>query len=241
MGVLMSMLSPDGRVIMISGANRGIGLATAKKLGLEGYTLSLGARRPESIPAIDTTELKMTHYWDAEDQESAATWIAATLDRFGQIDGIVLNAGVELGGSLENGTEEEFDRMFAVNFKGPLWLVRAALPHLRNSGFGRVINIASLAGKRVLKNEILGYSASKFAALSLTQAIRQSGWKDGVRATSVCPGMVETRMTEHISPPPDQFMIAPETIAATVTYALSLPNDAVVAEILVNSRYETMF
>jgi len=190
---------------------------------------------------LDTTESNMTHYWDAEEQGASAAWIRATMSNYGRIDGVVLNAGVELGGSLETGTEEEFDRMFAVNFKGPLWLARAALPHLRASGFGRVINIASLAGKRVLRNEILGYSASKFAALSLTQAIRQSGWKDGVRATSVCPGMVETRMTEDISTPADQFMIAPETIAATVAYALSLPNDAVVAEILVNSRYEAMF
>ena len=237
----MGMISPEGRVIMISGANRGIGLAIAQNLVAVGYKLSLGARRPDSIPALEETESNMTHYWDAEEQGSAAAWIMATVGRYGRIDGIVLNAGVELGGSLENGTEEEFDRMFAVNFKGPLWLVRAALPHLRASGAGRVINIASLAGKRVLKNEILGYSASKFAALSLTQAIRQSGWKYGVRATSVCPGMVETRMTEHISLPPDQFMIAPETIASTVNYALSLPNDAVVAEILVNSRYETMF
>ena len=131
--------------------------------------------------------------------------------------------------------------MFAVNFKGPLWLVRAALPYLRASSAGRVINIASLAGKRILKSEILGYSASKFAAMSLTQAIRQAGWNDGVRATSICPGMVETRMTEHALIPTDQFKIAPETIAETIAYALSLPNNAVVAEILVNSRYEAMF
>ena len=237
----MTMLSPEGRVILISGANRGIGLATTENLRRLGYHLSLGARQPDDISSPNTMESHITHYWDAEQKETSEAWVAATMDYYGRIDGLVLNAGVELGGALENGTEEEFDRMFAVNFKGPLWLVRAALPHLKASGSGRVINIASLAGKRVLRSEILGYSASKFAAISLTHAIRQSGWGDGIRATSICPGMVETRMTEHIAVPTDQFMMEPETIAETVAYALSLPNNAVVAEILVNSRYETMF
>ena len=179
------MLSPNGRVILISGANRGIGLATAKYLDSLGYVLSLGARQPDDLPKLRGSSEQINHYWDAEKPDTSEAWVKATIANYGRIDGLVLNAGVELGGSLENGTEEEFDRMFAINFKGPLWLARAALPHLRASGAGRVINIASLAGKRVLKNEILGYSASKFAAVSLTQAIRQAGWGDGVRATAV--------------------------------------------------------
>jgi NADP-dependent 3-hydroxy acid dehydrogenase YdfG len=235
------MLSPEGRVIMISGANRGIGLATAECLNAQGYHLSLGARKPDSISQLENSDNVLTHHWDAEEQGISAAWVAATIKQFGRIDGLVLNAGVELGGSLESGTEEDIDKMFAVNFKGPLWLVRAALPHLRSSGEGRVINVASLAGKRVRNHEILGYSASKYAAMSLTHAIRQSGWDDGIRATSICPGLVETRMTENTATPADQFKIEPETIAETVAYSLSLPNSAVVAEILVNSRYESMF
>lgn len=235
------MLSPDGRVIMISGANRGIGLATAQCLSALGFQMSLGARQPDRIPVSDIGEGSMTHHWDAENLETSAAWVKATMAQFGRIDGLVLNAGVELGGSLESGTEEDIDQMFAVNFKGPLWLVRAALPHLRESGHGRVINVASLGGKRVRNHEILGYSASKYAAMSLTHAIRQAGWEDGVRATSICPGLVETRMTEQTATPPNEFKIEPETIAETAAYALALPNSAVVAEILVNSRYESMF
>jgi len=235
------MLSPEGRVIMVSGANRGIGFATAQCLAEQGYQLSLGARQPDQIPELESSPAPLAHHWDAETQATSAAWVDATMARFGRIDGVVLNAGVELGGSLESGTEEDIDRMFAVNFKGPLWLVRAALPHLRASGQGRVINVASLAGKRVRNHEILGYSASKYAAMSLTHAIRQAGWEDGVRATSVCPGLVETRMTEQTSTPSGEFKLEPETIAETIAYALALPNSAVVAEILVNSRYETMF
>ncbi len=236
-----AMLSPEGRVLLISGANRGIGLATAKCLAGRGYQLSLGARQPEQIPQLDNSKNHMSHPWQAENPETSVAWVDATMARFGRIDGLVLNAGIELGGSLESGTEDQFDRMFAVNFKGPLWLVRAALPHLRVSGEGRVINVASLAGKRVRNHEILGYSASKHAAMSLTHAIRQTGWDDGVRATAICPGLVDTRMTENTDTPPDQFKLDPETIAETIAYALVLPNSAVVAEILVNSRFEPMF
>ena len=88
---------------------------------------------------------------------------------------------------------------------------------------------------------MLGYSASKFAALALTHAIRHDGWSDGIRATAICPGLVEMRMVADVEPPEGQFKIAPDTIAETVAYALSLPNEAVVAEILVNSRLEASF
>ena len=234
------MLKPDGRVVMISGANRGIGAATANVLAGQGYKLSLGARDPSAIAANLPGEI-MTHHWDATERETSAAWVEATLARFGRLDAVVMNAGIELGGNLEGDDEDAFDAMWEVNFKGPLRLVRAALPALRDSSHGRVVNIVSLAGKRLLRHQILGYSASKFAAMSLTHAVRQSGWDDGVRATSICPGLVDTDMVAKVQTPERQFKIEPETIGQTVAYALSLPNSAVVAEVLVNSRLEPMF
>lgn len=231
------MLDPKGRVVMVSGANRGIGLATARHLAGLGCALSLGARDPSAVTDGDW----MVHEWQATQPASSAAWVEATLARYGRIDAVVMNAGVELGGALEDGPEDAFDAMWDVNFKGPLRLVRAALPHLRAAGSGRVINVVSLAGKRVLRHEILGYSASKHAALALTHAVRRAGWEDGVRATAICPGMVETDMTAGFSVPSDAFKIAPETIAASIAYALALPNDAVVAELLINSRFEPWF
>jgi len=225
------MLKPQNRVIMISGANRGIGLACAEHLAELGYALSLGARSPEKIPDGPWSR----HYWDATVIDSSASWAAETLETHGKLDGIVMNAGIELGGDLLSGDEAKFDDMWEVNFKGPLRLIRATYEPLKASGHGRVINIVSLAGKRILYDEILGYNASKFAALSLTHAIRKRGWEDGVRATALCPGLVETDMTEGRDPGPGRFKIAPQTIAASAAYALSLPNDAVVAELLVNS------
>ncbi len=233
------MIEFKDKVIMISGANRGIGLETAKLLKEKGCILSLGARNPEEIEISGKNILKCR--WDAKDNSTSKSWVSKTIIKFNSIHGLVLNAGVELGGNLDDDSESEFDEMFEVNFKGPLRLVRQVLPKLRKVKSGRVINVVSLAGKRPKNPKILGYSASKFAAMSLTNAIRISGWNDGIRATSVCPGMVRTRMTNEVNVPEGEFKIEPKVIAETIAYALSLPNSAAVAEILVNSRLEAMF
>ena len=94
------MLSPKGRVIMVSGANRGIGRAITEKLAAEGYQLSLGARNPDAIAKVKNAEV-MTHQWEATSTTDSADWANATLDKFGRIDGVVLNAGVIFPAGLE--------------------------------------------------------------------------------------------------------------------------------------------
>ena len=103
------MLTPRDRVILITGANRGIGLATAKLLAAQGYTLSLGTRNPGDFPAAEFEEAPFVHAWEATDAASSQEWVAATIDLFGRIDGVVLNAGggggtdIRLGGqTLQN-------------------------------------------------------------------------------------------------------------------------------------------
>lgn len=235
------MLTAEGRVVMISGANRGIGLATAHALSTEGYQVSLGVRNPASIDINSFDTKPHVHQWDATDKFASTSWATATRENFGRIDALILNAGVIIRAGLENGLESDIDEMWAVNFKGPLRLIRAALPDLKACGNGRVINLVSLSGKRLMNESSLGYSASKFASMALTHAVRQHGWDSGVRATAICPGLVDTDMVADVSTPDGEFKITPEAIAATVAYALSLPNSASVAEILVNSRLEPSF
>jgi len=235
------LLAPDNRVVMISGASRGIGHAIAQALSSLGYRLSLGVRDPQSLSVEDFANEVLICNWDATVAGGAEQWVAQTLAHYGAIDALVLNAGVMKSVGFDEGSEADLDLMLEVNFKSPWRLVKSALPSLLDSGHGRVINLVSLSGKRVFSASNLGYSASKFAASALTHAVRQAGWDDGVRATSICPGLVDTDMVEHVTAPPGQFKISPQAIAATAAYALSLPNDAVVAEILVNSRLEPMF
>ena len=231
------MLAPEGRVIMISGANRGIGHAIALCLLDKGYSLSLGARDAAAI-VIDGKAV-MSHRYDATDAASNEAWVAATVARFGH-DGLVNNAGVALDAAIEDADEIAYDRMWEINVKGPLRMTRLALPHLRACGSGRIVNIASLSGKRIL-NDGAGYAMSKFAVMALSHATRRAGWDDGVRVTAICPGLVATDMTRNWTDVPRGDMIDPADLAELAATALALPNNAVVAELLVNSRYEPMF
>jgi len=230
------MLSCEGRVVMISGASRGIGAAIARRLDAAGYRLSLGLRRPEAAPVAG--ERVLAARWSAAEAASAKAWVAATVERFGRIDAVVNNAGIAKLFRLEDEDERVLDEMWEVNVKGPLRVIRAALPHLRESGAGRVVNVASLSGKRV-KNEGAGYAMTKHAVVALTHSVRLIGWKDGIRATALCPGFVRTDMTAKASFPRDE-MTRPEDLAELVAAVLALPNTASVAELLVNCRFEEL-
>jgi NAD(P)-dependent dehydrogenase (short-subunit alcohol dehydrogenase family) len=127
--------------------------------------------------------------------------------------------------------------VFEVNVKAPMPLVRAAWPWLAAAKCGRVINIVSLSGKRVASAKSGLYATSKFAALALTHAIRQSGWDQGVRATAICAGYVATSMAAAAPGKPED-LTQPEDIGRIVAFALDLPNTASVAEIPINWTVE---
>lgn len=238
------LLPPAGRVILISGANRGIGRAVAQHLYDEGYTLSLGARKPQSLEALtgrmDDSRI-LTYAFDARVAQSAGDWVAATQERFGRIDGIVNNAGVAHGFDVECDDEAKLDEMWEVNVKAPLRLTRAAFPYLKHGGAGRVINIVSLSGKRIKSASVTGYAMTKYALNALTHGIRYAGWEHGIRATAICPGFVQTDMTSDVRAVPREQMIPPEAIARLVGTVLTLPNSASITEVPVNCVLEHSF
>jgi NAD(P)-dependent dehydrogenase (short-subunit alcohol dehydrogenase family) len=229
------MLDPKGRVAMVSGAARGIGRHIVERLLAAGYFVSAGVRDARGLADSETL---LVHRYDAEHLDSARDWVAATVARFGRLDALVNAAGINTKARLSDESEEAFDRLWLVNVKGPLRLIRLALPHLRASGTGRVVNVASLSGKRVA-NENIGYAMSKFALVALTQAVRREGWDDGVRATALCPGFVATDMTAAANFPRER-MTDPGDVAALVETVLLLPNTATVGELLVNCRFEAL-
>lgn len=228
------MLTPDNRVIMVSGASRGIGRAITDRLLAAGFQVSAGMRQPRGM---EPTASLMLHPYDAESAESPRAWVAATVARFGAIHGLVNVAGINTRVEVTDEDEAALDRVLAVNVKAPMRLVRAALPHLLETGQGRVVNVASLSGKRV-RNSNVGYAMSKFALVALTHGIRQLGWEKGLRATALCPGFVATDMTSAVTKVPRERMTEPGDVALLVETLLRLSNTASVAELLVNCQLE---
>ncbi|HEV2555086.1 MAG TPA: SDR family NAD(P)-dependent oxidoreductase [Bosea sp. (in: a-proteobacteria)] len=228
------------KVAMISGASRGIGWAIAEKLGRQGIALSLAIRNPALAPGDWLAPAGMMSFaYQATDPRSERAWVEATMARFGRIDILVNAAGILRNVSLADGTEEDLDAMLAVNLKAPFRLIQAALPHLRVSGHGRVVNVASLSGKRV-RNGNAGYQMSKFAMVALSHAVRQAAFADGVRSVALCPGYVATDMTAQ-APVPQEEMTRPEDLARLVALIIQLPNTASISELAVNCAYEAMF
>jgi NAD(P)-dependent dehydrogenase (short-subunit alcohol dehydrogenase family) len=229
------------RVAMISGASRGIGLAIARELLRRGHAVSLGIRTPSSVPddMQVATAACLIHRYDAGNRTAHHSWIAATMERFGRIDSLINNAGIAPSITIANGTDEALDEIFEINVKAPFRLIQAAMPHLKVSGQGRVINIASLSGKRVYGLNA-GYQMSKHALVALTHAVRRAGFEYGIRASALCPGYVATDLTTDVIDVPRTDMTDPADIAILVATLIDLPNTASVAELLINCRYESL-
>lgn len=229
------MLEPAGRVVMVSGASRGIGRAVADRLLRSGFKVSGGMRHPDGALG---GENEMAYRYEAAEAGSAEAWVAATLARFGQIDAVVNAAGINPKVTVSDEGEDALDEMWQINVKGPLRVIRAALPHLAACGHGRVVNLGSLSSKRVASN--VGYAMSKFAVAALTHGVRREGRDAGIRATVICPGYVATDMTQNDDEIPRHDMTQPGDLAELIETLLRLPNNAAVSELLVHCQYEPM-
>jgi NAD(P)-dependent dehydrogenase (short-subunit alcohol dehydrogenase family) len=229
------MLDVDNRIVMVSGASRGIGRAVVDRLLASGFRVSAGLRDPSRLPQTDRL---MTHRYDAEDANSPIAWVNATVARWGGVDAIVNAAGINPRVLVSGEGEDELEEMWRINVKGPLRMIRAALPHLAVCGHGRVVNLGSLSGRRVGSD--VGYAMTKFAVVALTHGLWREGRAAGIRATVVCPGYVATDMTLNDDEIPRHEMSQPDDIAHLVETALMLPNNALVSELLVHCQFEPM-
>src|SRR5262249_51878981 len=221
---------------MVSGASRGLGAAIARRLDADGYTLSLGVRDPTATrrrPELPDSTRVLIERFDAMEPATARTWVDATLARFGRLDGLVNNAGVLKQVTFDEGSEDTLDELWAVNVKGPFRLIRLALPHLRMSGMGRIINVASTDAKRYRDLSVsVGYAMSKHALLALSHAAKFAGWEQGVRVTAICPAAIDTELISRIpGVPPGPNRLAPATVAEIVSLLFRLPNTATIAEL----------
>ncbi|MER9947292.1 SDR family NAD(P)-dependent oxidoreductase [Mesorhizobium sp. M0047] len=235
----------SGRVILVSGSDGGIGSAIVENLITHGYRVSLGSLDTGLLETKFGPEApnKIYHFFDAFDKESATHWVSKTTEVFGRIDGLVNAIGGGGRVAMMDDNDQALDEVWELFVKTPLRLTRLCMPYLEKSGRGRVVNIASLAAKRI-RNVTVGYGAAKFAQLGLTHATRTYGWEKGIRATAICPGWVGTAKSvekaANLKMLPDE-MTHPSTIAHMVRTAIELPNNASMAEMVINCEFEDLF
>lgn len=237
------MTAPRQKVVMISGANRGIGGAIARLLHDSGYCLSLGVRRPEEMARLRDAfdgERTLLQPYEATSETSPEAWVAATVERFGRLDALVNAAGVLRRYRFNEPDETAYDEMMAINVKAPMRLTRHAFPHLERSGAGRVVTVVSMSGLRV-KGGSDGYSMSKFALLAFTHSLRYRGWEAGVRSTAICPSWVNTDMVTGVADVPPEDMTQPEDVARMVRTVIELPNTASVSVVPMNCGLEASY
>lgn len=228
----------EGRVALITGASRGIGAATGRALADAGARVAL-ASRSGSNPGIDGA---FAQGCDVRDASSLEAMVAATVDHFGGLDILVVNAGVGAYGPFLDLPLADLDEMIDVNVKGALYAVRAALPYLIRSEAADIVTIASEAGRRGLPLEAT-YSASKFAQVGLTRALDHELREQGVRCTSVCPGGVATDFAMGHGRTPDMpqlaGMMSPVDVAEIVLFVLTRPRNQRILEVALRPVTET--
>lgn len=192
-----------GRVALVTGAARGIGAASVRRLAEQGATViatDVLDGEGEALAATLTTEGMQVAYrhLDVADESSWAAVIGQTLSENGRLDILVNNAGIGTMPDVETETVEGWDHLIAINQKG-VWLgMRAAIPVMRQSGGGSVINVSSIFGAVGGFGGSVAYHASKGAVRLMTKnaAIRYA--KEGIRVNSVHPGFIDTPMVEQV-------------------------------------------
>jgi NAD(P)-dependent dehydrogenase (short-subunit alcohol dehydrogenase family) len=190
-------ISFAGRVVLITGGSRGLGLVLARMLVDEGARVAILARDPAELEraAIELEArgggLVMPLRCDVRRRADVRAAIDTLVERWGTIDVLINNAGVIQVGPLDHMHREDFENAMATHFWGPLHMMLETVPIMRRRGFGRIVNISSIGG-RIAVPHLAPYSASKFALVGLSDAVRAELEPHGIRVTTVAPGLMRT-------------------------------------------------
>lgn len=221
---------PVPRSALVTGGSSGIGLAIARMLREEGFELTLAARRRERLDAAAEELSADAVGVDVREEADCERLAASHRERFGSLDVLVNSAGVGIGSRVEELRAKDLDLQVDVNLRGLLLVTRACLPLLRQSR-GLIVNLSSIAGT-IPSPGLAVYGATKAAVISVTRSLNAELEADGVRATALCPGFVDTPMAAW-SPVRGERMIRPEDCAEIVRALLRLSPYARVPAVVV--------
>jgi NAD(P)-dependent dehydrogenase (short-subunit alcohol dehydrogenase family) len=237
------------RAALVTGGSSGIGLAIARALGEDGYGVTISARRPEKLEAA--AEVLRADGLDVHsvaanvvNEEEIVALVESHRERFGRLDVLVNNAGVGIGAPIDGYSTKALDMQLAVNLRSYVIATREAVSMLREAGaeHGKalIVNTASVAGKSG-QAWISVYSTTKFGVVGFSQSMQKELGSAGIQVTALCPGFVDTAMTEWVREQvkPEE-MIRPEDIAEGVRFLLRASRNCVVPEIVFNRPVESV-
>ena len=189
------------KVALVTGAARGIGLATAKKLLAEGWRVALldieGELLGRAVAEIDQSEATLALTCDVSDASAVGAAMAAVMSRFGRLDALVNNAGVAMFAPVLETSDADWNRIMAVNLTGPFLCTKAAAPLMREQGGGAIVNITSISAVRASTLRS-AYGTSKAGLAHLTKQLAVELASLNIRVNAVAPGPVDTAMAKQV-------------------------------------------
>lgn len=237
---------PDlrGRVALVTGGARGLGAALCRSLSEAGAQVIGADLRTELMDALanelraDGANIEALRT-DVADDEQVCAALAHIVSRYGRLDVVVNNAGIDLTVSVEDMPVAEWQRIMAVNLSAPFIMAKHALPIMKRQGRGHIVNIVSTAAKRTWANAS-AYHASKWGLLGLSHALHVEARPHNVKVTAVISGGLRTPFLTDRFPDIDLGLLQdPKNVADSVRFVLTQPDETVIPELMVLPMRET--
>ena len=233
--------SLQGQVALVTGASRGIGKAVALALAAEGAKVVLMARSQAALAQVRqeiSSKGGEAHVFvgDVSQPEAAQGAVVEAVQCYGGLDILVNCAGIGVFAPLVETDPADWDRVMAVNARGPFLMCRAAVPVMAERGQGCIVNIASVVGVKGYVNQG-AYTASKHALMGMTKVLAQEVQPLGIRVHVVCPGGVDTDLVAQARPDLDRsVLMQPEEIAEIVLFLIRQKGRAIIDQVNVRRR-----
>jgi NAD(P)-dependent dehydrogenase (short-subunit alcohol dehydrogenase family) len=218
------------KAALVTGGSSGIGFAIARMLREEGYDVTVASRRQERVDAAADELGAFGVAANVADEADCVRLVEAHHERFGQLDVLVNSAGIGFASTIKDLQTKHLDLQLGINLRGLALVTREAVPHLCEAK-GLIVNLASVAGTMPAPGLSI-YGATKAAVIALTKSLNYELEADGVRATAICPGFVDTPMAAWTGLQAED-MIRPEDCAEVVRMLLRLGPAARIPELVV--------
>ncbi len=233
-----------GQVALITGGGSGLGAALCAVLGEAGMRVvaaDIAVARAEEVAAAVRAAggQAMALALNVADAEAASSAVEQVVQGYDRLDVLINSAGIDVTQSVTDLAQADFDRVIAVNLRGPFALMKAAWPIMARQGRGHIVNITSTAAKRSWANAA-AYHASKWGLLGMSHGLHVEGRQVGIKVTAVVnAGMRTPFIFDRFPDTPPEVLQDPKDVAETVRFILSQPADVVIPEVMVMSTKET--